>query len=73
MSMGTDVQVLQILLNSHGFPVSQTGPGSPGNETTYFGAKTWQALVNFQKSAGIVPARGYFGPITRAYVKNLIP
>jgi peptidoglycan hydrolase-like protein with peptidoglycan-binding domain len=70
--LGSDVQALQILLNRKGFTVSQIGPGSPVNETTYFGVKTWQALVKFQKGAGIVPARGYFGPITRAYVNNLI-
>jgi parallel beta-helix repeat protein len=34
---GTDVQMLQKYLNGHGFPVSLSGPGSPGNETTRFG------------------------------------
>jgi hypothetical protein len=70
---GNDVQMLQQFLNTKGFLVSQTGPGSPGNETTYFGVKTWQALVRFQKSVGIKPASGYFGPITQAWVNNLIP
>jgi len=55
-------------LNRDGFLVSRTGPGSPGNETTRFGAKTWAALVRFQKSAGIAPASGYFGPLTRSYI-----
>jgi peptidoglycan hydrolase-like protein with peptidoglycan-binding domain len=65
--------MLQRFLNSKGFFVAQTGPGSPGQETTIFGAKTWQALVNFQKSVGIAPAKGYFGSKTRTYVNNLIP
>ena len=68
---GNDVQMLQQFLNTKGFLVSQTGPGSPGNETTYFGVKTWQALVNFQKNVSIKPASGYFGPITRAYMNAL--
>jgi peptidoglycan hydrolase-like protein with peptidoglycan-binding domain len=64
---GTDVQMLQKYLNHHGFLVAPSGPGSSGNETTKFGAKTWAALVKFQKSVGI-PGTGYFGPVTRAYV-----
>jgi peptidoglycan hydrolase-like protein with peptidoglycan-binding domain len=66
---GTDVQMLQKYLNGHGFPVSLSGPGSPGNETTRFGMKTWAALVKFQKSVGI-PGTGYFGPIMRAWVNG---
>jgi hypothetical protein len=65
---GTDVQMLQQFLNSKGFLVASQGPGSPGNETMIFGTHTWSALVAFQKSVGIVPAKGYFGPKTRAYV-----
>ena len=30
------------------------------------------ALIEFQKKAGITPAIGYFGSKTRAYVDNLI-
>jgi len=36
--------------------------------TRIFGLLTYNALVEFQKSVGIVPASGYFGPKTRAYV-----
>ncbi len=36
--------------------------------TTYFGILTLDALIELQQHAGIVPAAGYFGPITRAYV-----
>jgi peptidoglycan hydrolase-like protein with peptidoglycan-binding domain len=59
-----------IRLNNHGFLVSETGPGSPGNGTMLFGSHTWMALIAFQKSVGIVPAKGYFGPKTRAYVNS---
>ena len=69
-STGADVRELQQFLNTHGFLVASTGPGSPENETTYFGAKTKSALMNLQKSAGITPLSGYFGPVTRAYVNN---
>jgi peptidoglycan hydrolase-like protein with peptidoglycan-binding domain len=39
--------------------------------TQYFGTLTSNALKEFQKKAGIVPASGFFGPITRAYVNGL--
>ena len=29
------------------------------------------ALIEFQKKAGITPTSGYFGPITRNYINNL--
>lgn len=37
--------------------------------TSYFGVLTRAALAEFQKQAGIVPAWGNFGPITRAYLE----
>jgi len=36
--------------------------------TGYFGSLTRNALAEYQDTAGIAPARGYFGPITRASV-----
>jgi hypothetical protein len=39
--------------------------------TRYFGILTYEALNEFQKKVGIVPASGSFGPITRALVKGL--
>lgn len=63
---GEDVRFLQKLLNTHGFTVASSGGGSPGNETTYFGPATRDALIHFQKAKNITPAIGYFGPITRA-------
>ena len=68
---GVDVKFLQSFLNKNGFPVALFGPGSAGNETSYFGAYTKKALSEFQKAKGIYPAHGYFGPITRSKI-NLI-
>lgn len=65
-STGEDVKCLQVWLNSHGFPVAATGPGSMGMETMTFGPLTETALKMYQASAGISPASGYFGPLTRA-------
>ena len=48
-STGPDVQALQQYLNNHGFTISPTGPGSPGQETTKFGSLTKQALIKFQE------------------------
>ena len=63
---GQDVLALQKFLNAHGFVVAQSGPGSAGNETIYFGPATRAAAIKFQLAHNIVPAVGYVGPITRA-------
>lgn len=67
------VLVLQQLLNKKGFTIAQSGAGSPGNETSYFGSMTREAVRKFQCSKGIVcsgseSATGYgmVGPKTRA-------
>ncbi len=65
-----DVKELQQYLNNNGFPLAQTGVGSLGNETNYFGSLTQQALINFQRANNINPAVGYFGPITRGLVNR---
>lgn len=67
-SLGSEVRELQQFLNAHGYTVSASGAGSPGNETTMFGAATKAALMKYQKAMGITPASGYFGPLTRAAV-----
>jgi peptidoglycan hydrolase-like protein with peptidoglycan-binding domain len=67
---GNDVKQLQIFLNSKGYTVSYTGPGSPGNETTTFGTKTKLALIKYQKANNITPAIGYFGQVTRAQLSK---
>src|SRR3989338_1000374 len=67
-STGDDVRALQAYLNSHGFPVAESGAGSLGNETDRFGGLTRAALAKWQASVGITPAAGYFGPKTRGYI-----
>jgi hypothetical protein len=64
-SQGNDVKTLQVILNLMGYTISTEGPGSLNNESTYFGEKTKQALIKFQKENNITPPEGYFGPKTR--------
>lgn len=65
-STGSDVQALQKLLNANGARIASSGPGSAGNESTYFGALSQAALAKWQAANGVSPAAGYFGPLTRA-------
>ncbi len=67
---GADVKLLQQILNKQGFVIATTGIGSPGLEGTYFGPKTSTALVRFQSAKGL-PAVGWAGPKTRAYLNSL--
>jgi hypothetical protein len=62
-STGADVIELQTWLEAKGYLTIPTGV-SKG----YFGALTAGALSKYQAAAGIVPAVGYFGPITRAAI-----
>ncbi len=71
-SSGEDVKMLQKFLNDHGNTVASSGPGSPGNETNYFGPATKTALSNFQRENGIFPASGYFGPKTREFINSRV-
>jgi uncharacterized repeat protein (TIGR01451 family) len=68
--IGFDVKALQQFLNSHGFTLAKSGPGSPGKETAKFGAATRTALIKYQKANHIAPAVGYFGPLTRKEVND---
>lgn len=65
-----DVLELQKKLNKLGYIVSPTGAGSPGNETTFFGAKTTDAVKRFQKAQNIIQT-GYFGVLTRTAINKL--
>lgn len=56
LSLGTidpQVLILQQMLNTVGFTLATSGPGSPDNETDKFGALTYAALKDFQCAQGI--------------------
>jgi outer membrane murein-binding lipoprotein Lpp len=70
---GSDVKCLQQYLNSAGYTVAQSGPGSAGNETEYYGSLT-KAAVGAWQDANNVPYgnwKGYFGPVSRAKYNEL--
>ncbi len=60
---GEDVQVLQTFLIKQGYII-------PDGATGYFGSQTQSALASYQSKNNIIPASGYFGPITREYIKR---
>lgn len=73
-----EVKLLQEFLNSKGFLVSESGPGSPGKETELFGAGTKSALIKFQeanadyilKPYGLTLGTGFLGEGTRSFINN---
>ncbi|MFA6252223.1 MAG: peptidoglycan-binding domain-containing protein [Candidatus Paceibacterota bacterium] len=72
-SRGEEVKYVQVFLNSDPeTQVSVSGAGSPGNETTYFGNATKNAVKKFQAKYGITPVYGYWGSISRAKANSLL-
>lgn len=79
-STGEDVHELQRFLNSRGFVVALSGPGSSGNESSYFGRLTKAALIKFQDfygseilaPIGLTKGTGFFGPATRAKAQSFL-
>ena len=78
---GADVQRLQTILNQDiETQIAYSGPGSPGNETMYFGVKTAQAVIKFQEKyreeiltpAGLYHGTGYVGSATRVKLESLL-
>jgi len=72
------VKKLQQYLNDHGFILANTGYGSPGNETNYFGPLTYNALVRFQEAYvdeilrpwGLTRGTGLLGRTSRAFIEK---
>lgn len=72
------ILILQKLLNKNGFVIAQSGPGSAGSETNYFGALTRETVRRFQCAKQIVCSGneattgfGRVGPHTRSILNQL--
>lgn len=59
---GTDVSRLQNILIGQGHSI-------PSGATGFFGSQTQAALAAYQSANNIIPAVGYFGSVTRAFMK----
>jgi hypothetical protein len=77
---GGEVMWVQQFLNGHGFQVSASGAGSPGNETSYFGPATKLQLSSNSRNAnaadiltpvGLTSGTGNWFAATRAKANAL--
>lgn len=65
-------QLQQFLNRDPRTRLADQGPGSPGQETSYFGPITRNAVMRFQSLYQIKPVAGYCGPLTRAVINALL-
>jgi uncharacterized repeat protein (TIGR02059 family) len=70
LTTDSDVKELQKFLNNHGYQLTTTGVGSPGNETTKFGSLTKKAVIKFQLANNLV-GDGIVGPKTNAVLNGV--
>ncbi|MBI2120628.1 MAG: peptidoglycan-binding protein [Parcubacteria group bacterium] len=77
---GADVLALQKILNRNiDTQIASTGPGSPGNETSYFGPLTKAAVIKFQEKYVVeilapfelTSGTGFVGAATRKVLNSL--
>lgn len=78
---GEEVRYLQMILNKDTATiVNQSGPGSPGNETIYFGPATFAAARRFQQKyidevltpIGLTIPTGFVGTKTREKLNSIL-
>ena len=76
-----EVKYLQIFLNSNADTMlAESGVGSSGEETNYFGPLTKAAVIKFQEkyaedvlaSWGLIKGTGFFGQTTRTKINELL-
>ncbi len=69
-TVSQDVRQLQVILNSDpATQIASSGIGSPGQESTRFGALTKAAVIRFQIKNGISPT-GFVGALTRSRLNS---
>lgn len=79
-STSDEVMRLQQFLNTHDFPLADIGVGSYGQETSYFGQLTKNALIQFQQyfaqdiltPLGLTSGTGNFYTSTRTFVNTIL-